>query len=449
MADHTYTQADLRYIYNTLINGGAKLNDIPRILKGLPASFTLNDLKSKANLQGLSSTSQNLWNQALSTMGSAEAAAGAPAAKPQAPAAGTPAAGQPKDIVSDYMAPTGPTTNALTNLFMGNTAGQQANGLPPWAQAPFQSQSSPAEQWFMQQLGGLKPTPASPLENLINQYAAGGPMGVINKMMTPASSFENNLALLGTNPYLAQIAAGQIPQAQMDQLNAQLALGQKQAMEAAGMGGALTSSDFAEGLARAQSDARTKFLSDMSQQAAGAQQQLTNTLGAGGGLYGNRTSQGLQTGANLWQNLLGAGLGAQQDRRNFDLTKMMGFANPLLSTQSGARENALTRFLGLGQGLSGAEGARGEAGVGRAFQDYASRQGLPPELQALLGLLGAGGSTTTGTSTKSGGGMGDLLGALGTLGGFALAGPLGGSLGGMLGGAAGGTVGKIGGGFSM
>lgn len=429
MADHTYTQADLNYIYQTLINGGAKLSDIPRITKNLGSSFTLADLKSKANLAGLSSTSQALWNQALSTMGNAESLAAQPAATTKPAATTTSTAQNPTDIVSQYMAPQGSVSTALQNMFLGGNPNQQ----------PFHAATSPAEQWFMQQLGGLQPTQASPIENMINAYAGQGPNALIQQMTAPASTFENilgryagmgpqgltpaassfeqNLGLLGTNPYLAQIAAGQIPQSQMNNLNAQLALGQKQAMEAAGMGGALTSSDFAEGLARAQDDARTKFLSDMSQQAQGAQNILTNTLGTGGQLYGNRTNQGLQafmdalgqggqmygnrmnqgyqTGANLWQNLLGAGLGAQQFRQNFDLNKMMGFANPLLSTQTGANENALTRFLGLGQSLGGQQAAAGENATQRAFQDYISKQGLPPELQTLLTLLGAGGSTTT------------------------------------------------------
>jgi hypothetical protein len=409
MADHTFTKADLDYIYQTLINGGEKASDIPRILKSLPASFTLADLKSKANLKGLSSRSMDLWNQALSTMDSAVSAAPPAASTPATAPASTPAGSRnPTDIVDQYMAPTGPSTSALSNLFLGNTPMQQT-GLPPWMQGPFQAAASPAEMYMQNTLMNLRPTPPSGLENIIGRMAGQGPQG----LTPPAGSAELNLDLLGQNPYLAQIAAGRIPQSMMDALNAQMNLSRANTMEATNMGGALTSSDLAEGLARSESDARTNFLASMADKANAATGTLGNLLGAGGGLYNQRTG----LGSSLFSNLLGTGVQAQQGRQQLDLNKLLGLSTPLLSTQAGSRENALGRYLGLGTGLAGAESSRGEAGTGRAFTDYLRNSGLPPEMQALLALMGMGGSTTqTGTATGTPGLGGDLLGALGNLG---------------------------------
>jgi hypothetical protein len=412
MAEHTFTKADLDYIYQTLISGGAKMKDIPRILKSLPESFTLADLKSKANLKGLSSTSMDLWNQALSTMDSAVNAAPPPTATVNT----TPTTGntgpqgnvKQTDIVDQYMAPTGPSTSALSNLFLGNTPMQQT-GLPPWMQGPFQAAPSPTESYLQNRLMNLRPTPPSGLENLIGRMAGQGPQG----LTPPASSAELNLGLLGQNPYLAQIAAGKIPQSMMDALNAQMNLSRANTMEATNMGGALTSSDLAEGLSRAESDARTNFLASMADKANAATGTLGNLLGAGGGLYNQRTG----LGSSLFSNLLGTGVSAQQGRQQLDLNTLLGLGNPLLSTQAGSRENALGRYLGLGTGLAGAEAGRGEAGTGRAFTDYLRNSGLPPEMQALLALMGMGGSqTSTGTATGTPGLGGDLLGALGQLG---------------------------------
>jgi hypothetical protein len=479
---HKYTKADLRYIYKDILgHEGASQKDVDKLMKSLPESFTLDDLR-KASPKGFGNKASTRLQDVLSYIGEAETAAPPPPPTTSVDTTNTtgntginpssfgynpskqmdPRAND-KIRVEDYTPGFGDVGNALKDFLMkGNSAqfGGRAEpnpylgGRAPWEKAPFSAPPTFAETYLQKQLQGFRPSGPSQLEQSLTNMAMRGPQG-----LTPAaSSFENMLSTMAQNPYLMSLAQGQIPQVMQDSLNNQLALSQANTLEGMGAGQGSVSSDLAQYLNRTESDARTNFLADMASKSADVQGLLANIAGAGGGLANQRMGMG----ASMYPSLLGTGIGAEQSRRAADVARQMGYANPLLGVQSGANENALQRFLGtfenqagrqfgaeqnaisrmlgLGSGLFGAEESQRGQGQQMMYQDYLRSLGLPPEMAALLSLMGMGGGTTksTGTSTTgmSGGGGLDLLNALGQLGGTAATfgmggmGPLAGLLGG-------------------
>lgn len=442
-----YTERDLDYIYRTVLGYDDRADkDLKQFKKNLGNSFTL------ADLQGLQKKGNKLNDQALADaiaymQGAEEQAATAPAPAPTTP---PPAASGPApDPLSPYTAGFGPVGNTLTSLLGQGPQAPVFRSEPTFSEGYAQgalnqlhpTQASPLEQMISQQVmggpGGLTPA-ASPLEQAISQQVMGGLGG-----MTPAASqFETMLATMAANPYLSSLAQGQIPPVMQQALDNSLKLSQANTMERLGVGQGTLSSDLAQYLNRTESDARTAFLADMAQQAAGAQGLLGQLAGAGGGLYNARQGLGANLlssltglglsgeqsrrglGANLFSNLAGLGMSGEQSRRGLDLSREFGYLNPLFGTETNRGENALNRYLGLGTGLFGGEQQGREQGINRMFNDYLTARGMPPELAGLLALAGLGGgtSTTTGTGTVRGGQSAaqgaDMLSGLGSLGGL-------------------------------
>ena len=355
-------------------------------------------------------------------------------------------------------------------LGQGPTGPSQIEQLLAGRMAQGPTGPSPTEQLLASQMR-QGPMPMSGLEQLLSGYASRGPQG-----LTPgASQFEQMLGTQAQNPFLTSLSRGEIPPSMQAALNANLALSRASGMEANNLGGALMASDLAEGMTRAENDARLNFLASMQGQASNAAQTLGGLASSGGGLANQRmgigaslfpalTGQGLGaeqarqgldlqrllgTGSQLLggeqnrqaldlQRLLGTGsqllgaqqnrqgldlqrglgygsqlLGSEQNRRATDINRDLGFATPLLQQQGNVSENAMNRYLGTGGALSSLDAANRQNALGMAYQDYLRGLGLPPEVAALLGLAGLGGGTTTSKSSGSvSGGQGwDLLAA--------------------------------------
>lgn len=539
MAEEKFTRADLEYIYRDILGHDTRAKkDVDKLMKKLPAQFTLADLQkvtpkgiSDSAFQGALGYMQQAVQAAPAMQQQAPAsqqtlpAANATAGRSMAPTQGTtPQTGGTSGVTSstpvgqndrlaEYMPGQGLATQSLQDRFLGMGPGGFASP-PTYAENYMQNRlqnfqptgASQLEQYLAGQLGqgptapsGVEqllagrmaqgptapspaeqlllrqmqqgPLPVSGLEQLLGGYAARGPQG-----LTPgASQFEQMLGTQAQNPFLASLARGEIPPAMQQALNANLALSRAGSLESQNMGGALASSDLAEGLARAENDARLNFLASMQGQAGNAAGILGQLAGAGGGLANQRmgigaslfpalTGQGLGaeqarqgldlqrllgTGSQLLggeqarqgldlQRLLGTGsqllgaqqnrqgldlqrglgygaqlLGSEQNRRATDINRDLGFATPLLQTQGNVSENAMNRYLGTGGALSSLDAANRQNALGMAYQDYLRGLGLPPEVAALLGLAGLGGGTTKSTgSAKTSGGQGwDLLAA--------------------------------------
>jgi hypothetical protein len=284
------------------------------------------------------------------------------------------------------------------NTFLG--------GAMPTSLAPFTAQATPAEQYIQSQLFNSRPAPPSALEQMLMQYVSRGPVA------PKASSFENMLEQSAQNPFLNSIARGEIPPSMQEALNRNLALSRANTMEATNMGGALTSSDLAEGLSRSDADARINFLAKMQENAQSAQNTMTNTMGTGGNLYNTREGLGNQ----LFMQLMSSGLDADAQRKQLDLNKMLGLSSGLLNTQATNQDNALSRYYNTGQFLAGNEEQQRAAGMQRMYEEYLRSTGVPAEIAALISLASLGGGTTVSKTKSSGSGggggfLGDLLGS--------------------------------------
>jgi hypothetical protein len=373
-----FSNTDLNWLYNQIDPG--KSIDIPRITKGLPSTYTLQDLQQGANLGGLSSRSTGDWssvmsylNQALNppTRGSTTVPGGTVTQDPAKNATGGP-------NFNSYIPPPTSTQTYTQGLVQGGPGNFTTGGG---------SAATAMENIIKNQ--GVKWDPG-PAETNLNNLIAGG----AKNFSAPQGTLEELLGALFWNPTAQSMSQGQIPPGIMAAFQDQLARSNAGITEGMSQMGNRYGSDLADMLSRNSNTAFNQLLAGTEDRALQALQQLAGIGQNAGQLYNQRNVPGYSSYANLVGQAPGYEVQRGQTQLGFD----QNILNSLLGAQTGQGVAGMQTWADLLKSLTGGEMGQANQGLNYLFNEFLSGKGMNQDLAALASILGGFGTTQTNTS---------------------------------------------------